>query len=160
MKKKVVLFRCANCITDMETKKAAGEITEITLADGSIFQFDEVEIIEVKDSFRCACCGTIVKDIILDDTYGETPWKVFKQNGDPVDTGNGKNYRMSLAGEYDTYTNAFAAYNRDHKEEGKAARINIKGGDQMIVVHVFDDKGEESLPIQILKSRIKKEEEK
>ena len=65
---------------------------------------------------------------------------------------------MSLAGEYDTYENALAAYNRDHKEESKAARINLKGSDQMIVVHAIDSKGEEGFPIQILKSKINKEE--
>lgn len=161
MKKKAVLFRCANCIADMETKKNAGEISEITLADGTIFQFDEVEIIEVGDSFKCSECGSIVKDIILDDTYGEKPWKLFKQNGEPTDLpSGGKNYRMSIVDEYDTYENALAAYEKDHKEEGKAARINLRGGDQMIVVCVIDPNGERSFPIQILKQRIKKEEEK
>lgn len=161
MKKKIVLFRCPSCIADINAKKEAGEITEITLADGTIYQFDEVEIIEVTDTFKCSECGSIVKDVVLDDTYGEKPWKLFKQNGEPTDLPNGgKNYRMSIVDEYDTYENAKAAYNKDHKEKGKAARINLRGGDQMIVVCVIDPDGEESFPIQILKQRVNKEEEK
>lgn len=153
MKKSIVAFKCPNCIKELEEKKNNG-ITEYIATNEKVYDINDVEIIEVDEAAKCSTCGENIKDISLEE-YGDTPWHVFTQDGDPEKREDGgRNFRMSLKESFETFKEAKEAYLEKYKEDGMSARINLHiPGKKMIVILIVSNNGEESWAISDIYAR-------
>ena len=154
MKKQAVLFRCPQCMGEIRVKKDTDGVNEITLETGEIFSLDDVELIEVSTKIRCANCGDMIKDIVFDESYGENPWILYVQDGDAEEReGGGKTRHMKIAERFENLSEAINAYNVRYKANDRAARINLRSEDQMIIIVEFEPDRDPTYPVTILKFR-------